>query len=139
MVITYASQALSKLDRNYPAHKLEFLALKWAVTNQFHKYLYGGNLEVYTVNNPLTYILNSVKLDTASQHWIVGLANYSFHLHYRSRKSNVEADALSRILRSNCREDCNHLDSLAVRAILAGNIIIQAISGQGYNSQESPY
>ena len=29
-------------------HKLEFLALKWAVTDQFHEYLYGGEFEVYT-------------------------------------------------------------------------------------------
>ena len=31
-VIGYASQALSKSESHYPAHKLEFLALKWAVT-----------------------------------------------------------------------------------------------------------
>jgi hypothetical protein len=28
-VIMYASRALGKSERNYPAHKLEFLALKW--------------------------------------------------------------------------------------------------------------
>ena len=43
-VITYASRALSKLERNYPAYKLEFLALIWAVTDQFHKYLCGRML-----------------------------------------------------------------------------------------------
>ena len=29
--------------------------------------------------------------------WMTGLANYNFDIHYRSEKSNVEADALSRI------------------------------------------
>ena len=29
-VIAYASQTLSKSERNYDAHKLEFLALKWS-------------------------------------------------------------------------------------------------------------
>ena len=43
-VIAYASQTLSKSERNYPAHKFKFLALKWAVTDQFHEYLYGGTL-----------------------------------------------------------------------------------------------
>ena len=43
-VIAYASQTLNQSERNYPAHKLEFLALKWAVTDQFHEYLYGGTL-----------------------------------------------------------------------------------------------
>ena len=41
-VIAYASRTLCKSERNYPAYKLEFLALKWAVTDQFHKYLHRG-------------------------------------------------------------------------------------------------
>ena len=57
-VIAYASRALSKSERNYPAHKLEFLTLKWAVTDQFHEHLYGADFKVYTDNNPLTYVLN---------------------------------------------------------------------------------
>ena len=55
-VIAYASRSLSKTEKNYSTHKLEFLALKWAVTERFHEYLYGGNFEVYTDNNPLTYV-----------------------------------------------------------------------------------
>ena len=38
-VIAYASQTLSKSEKNYDAHKLEFLALKWSVTERFHKYV----------------------------------------------------------------------------------------------------
>ena len=30
-VIAYASKSVSKTEANYPAHKLEFLAMKWAV------------------------------------------------------------------------------------------------------------
>ena len=33
-VIAYASQTLSKSEKNYDAHKLEFLALKWSVTEK---------------------------------------------------------------------------------------------------------
>ena len=40
-VIAYASWTLSKSERNYDTHKLEFLALKWSVTERFHEYLYG--------------------------------------------------------------------------------------------------
>ena len=62
-VIAYASQGLSHTEQNYPTHKLEFLVLKWAVTDRFHKYLYGEQFDVYTDNNPLTYILTSARLD----------------------------------------------------------------------------
>ena len=63
-VITSASQALSKSERNHLAHKLKFLALKWAVTDQPHEYLYGADFEVYMDDKPLTYVLTSAKLDT---------------------------------------------------------------------------
>ena len=66
-VIAYASRTLSKPERNYPAYKLEFLVLKWAVTDQSHEYLYGGNFDVYTDSNPLMYILTSAKLDVVGQ------------------------------------------------------------------------
>ena len=36
-IIAYVSQTLSKSERNYNAHKLEFLALKWSVTVRFHE------------------------------------------------------------------------------------------------------
>ena len=42
-VKAYASQSLSRSERNYPVHKLEFLALKWAITDKFHEYLYGSD------------------------------------------------------------------------------------------------
>ena len=39
-VIAYASRTLSK-SRKSDAHKLEFLALKWSVTERFHEYLWS--------------------------------------------------------------------------------------------------
>ena len=96
-VITYASRTLNPSERKYPAHKLEFLGLKWAITDWFHEYLYGGTFDIYTDNNPLTYILTSAKLDATGQRWVASLANYDFQLFYKTGKSNIEADALSRI------------------------------------------
>ena len=113
-VIAYASRTLSQAERNYPAHKLEFLALKWAVMSRFHEYLYGGEFAVYTDNNPLTYVLTSAKLDATGQRWIAALANYNFSLHYRLGKTNVEADVLSRI--PNAEGEMS-IDWDAIRAI----------------------
>ena len=73
-VIAYASKCLTKSERNYPAHKLEFLALKWAVTDKFKEYLYGtSSFEVFTDNNPLTYVLITAKLDATTQRWVAAL------------------------------------------------------------------
>ena len=104
-VIAYASRSLIKAESHYPAHKLEFFALKWAVVDKFHKYLYGSTFAVYTDNNPLTYVLTTAKLDAASHHWVASLANYNFRLHYREGKTNIDADALSRVSWPECMPD----------------------------------
>ena len=62
-VIAYANRGLRSGERNYPAHKLEFLALKWAVCEKYSDYLYGNRFEVFTDNNPLCHILTTAKLD----------------------------------------------------------------------------
>lgn len=61
-VIAYSSRGLSKSEINYPTHKLEYLALKWAVCEKFSDYLYGTEFTVLTDNNPLTYVLTTAKL-----------------------------------------------------------------------------
>ena len=59
--------------------------------------IWPGKFEVYTDNNPLTYILTTAKLDATGQRWVASLANYNFKLFYKSGRTNIEADALSRI------------------------------------------
>ena len=71
--------------------------MKWAVSEKFKDYLYGGKFEVFTDNNPLTYILTSAKLNATTQRWIAGLASFHFSLSYKPGKSNTEVDTLSRI------------------------------------------
>ena len=95
-VIAYASRGLRPSEKNYPAHKMEFLALKWAVCDKLHDYLYGNHFHVMTDNNPLTYIFTKAKLDATSQRWVAALANYNFDISYRSGQLNADADGLSR-------------------------------------------
>ena len=95
-VIAYASRGLRNSERNYPAYKLEFLCLKWAVTEKFHDYLYGNQFTVVTDNNPLTYVLSSAKLDATGHRWLAALSTYTFSLKYRSGRTNGDADGLSR-------------------------------------------
>lgn len=109
-VIAYASRGLSNSERRYPAHKLEFLSLKWAITDKFADYLYGVELSVLTDNNPLTYVLTSAKLDACGHHWLADLSNFNFSIKYRAGKKNQDADGLSR--RPHARAEMD--DSAAV-------------------------
>lgn len=94
--VAFVSRSLTPSEKNYPAHKLEFLALKWAVVDKLHDYLYGTMFEVRTDNNPLTYVLTSAKLDATGHRWLAALSTYNFSLKYRSGAQNIDADALSR-------------------------------------------
>ena len=57
----------------------------------------GATFDVYTDNNPLTYILSTVKLDAMGHRWVASLGPYNFALHYKPGKLNCDADALSHI------------------------------------------
>ena len=94
--VAYASRSLSTSEANYPAHKLEFLALKWAVCQKFHDFLYGAKFRVITDNNPLTYVLTSARVDAMGQRWLAALSAYDFDIKYRAGHLNVDADSLSR-------------------------------------------
>ena len=96
-VISYASRGLTKSEKHYPPHKLEFLALKWAVCDKFKDYLYGTKFTVLTDNNPMTYVLTTAKLDATGHRWLAALAAFNFSILYRPGKKNGDADGLSRI------------------------------------------
>lgn len=96
-VISYTSRRLGKSEGNYSAMKLEFLCLKWAVTEKLYAYLYGNKFKVKTDNNnPLTYILTTAKLYPTGQRWVSALSAFDFENSYKPGKKNVDADALSR-------------------------------------------
>lgn len=94
--VAFASRTLSRSQMNYPAHRLEFFALKWAVCEKFSHWLKGRHFTAWTDNNPLTYILTKPRLDACEQRWVAKLASYSFDLKYVPGPKNVVADALSR-------------------------------------------
>ena len=108
-VISFASRTLTPAEKNYHLHsgKLEFLALKWAVTEKFSDYLhYGPAFEVFTDNNPLTYVLTSAKLNASGLRWLAQLSNYQFTIKYRSGKKHIDADYLSRHPTSEFVKEC---------------------------------
>ena len=85
------------------------------MVEKFHEYLWGLTFDVYTDNNPLTYVLTTAKSNAASHHWVASLANYNFRLHYWAGKTNIDMDALSRVSWPECMPD-NSGNSLKVTA-----------------------
>uniref|UniRef100_A0A9J7XGM7 ribonuclease H n=1 Tax=Cyprinus carpio carpio TaxID=630221 RepID=A0A9J7XGM7_CYPCA len=94
--IAFASKTLSKSQQRYPVHRLEFMALKWSVSEKFSHWLKGHDFTVWTDNNPLTHIMTKPKLDAYEQRWVAKLSSYNFDLKYIPGPKNVVADALSR-------------------------------------------
>ena len=115
-VISYASRSLSKSEKNYSAYKLEFLALKWAVTEKFRDYLLGTHFTVLTDNNPLTHILTSAKLDATGQRWGSALGQFTFDIIYRPGIKNSDADGMSRYPFEQSEEKIT-LDDTTVKSI----------------------
>ena len=66
-------QTLTPHEKNYYSTNLEFLALKWVVTELFKEYLLYQPFLVKTDNNPLTYIMMTPKLDATAHQWVGGL------------------------------------------------------------------
>jgi len=117
--IGYASRTLTSAEQNYYLHsgKLEFLALKWAITEQFHDYLaYAPEFIVYTDNNPLTYIISTAKLTATGHRWVTSLADFNFCIKYRPGKAHKDADFLSQMPRNienfmaECTEEVSSSD-----------------------------
>ena len=123
---------MNETEQRYHSNKQEFLALKWAITEQFHEYLspYGKNQNGFVVrtdNNPLTYILSSANLDAAGQRWVAHLDSYNFSLEYQKGKDNTVADFLSRmnehLPEEEVQEYLNQILYPGVKAILDNAIM----------------
>ena len=81
--VAFGSRTLTQSEQNYHSSKLEFLALKWSVTEHFKEYLAYAPFTVHTDNNPLTYVLTTPNLDATGHQWVGALASYEFSLEYQ--------------------------------------------------------
>ena len=82
-------------EKNYHSTKLDFLALKWAVTEHFKEYLLYQPFLVKTDNNPWTYIITTPNLDATGHQWVGALAWFNFKLEYQKGCDNTVVDMLS--------------------------------------------
>ena len=93
--VTFGSCELKGGEAKYHSSKLEFLALKWAIKEQFREYLQYRPFTVLMDKNPLTYVLTTPNLDALSHRWVAALAGYNMTIRYLKGSDNKVADALS--------------------------------------------
>ena len=123
-LVAYGSWAITAHEKNYHSTKLEFLALKWAITEHFKEYLLYQPFLVKTDNNPLTYIMTTPNLDATGHWWVGALAKFNFWLKYQKGWDNTVADVLSQIT--------THLGQEVVQAVLDGATLgaFQRVEGE---------
>ena len=118
--VAYASRALCGNEVNYHSSKLESLALKWAVTQQFKEYLMYQPF-MRTDNNLFMYVLTTLNLDATGHRWVSVLAGSNFRLEYLHSTDNRVTDVLSRM---ETRLDDN-----------ATNEFLQSLDESSYNAK----
>ena len=118
--VAYASRSLKGGKLKYHYSKLEFLALKWAMTEQFREYLQYQPFLVKTDNNLLTYAITTPNLDAVRHRWVAVMAGYNFKIEYVHGSDNKVADTLSHVGEYLDEDDVKELlDQSAIKELLS--------------------
>jgi hypothetical protein len=94
--ISFASKTFQKGDLNKPTIEKELLAIYWAI-KYFRPYIYGTEFLVKSDHKPLVYLFSLKNPSSKLSNIRLELSEYSFSVEYIKGKTNVCADALSRI------------------------------------------
>ena len=107
--LAFASNSLSKTQRNYCTTKRELLAIV-VYTKKFRHYLYGGNFILRTDHSSLRWLLNFKEADGMMGRWMSSLSELGIEntqIEHRSGVKHINADCLSRRpIRCCARVDC---------------------------------
>ena len=97
-IISFRSHALKKYEHRYAGspYKLELLALVTALTD-YHDFIWGRSVTVYTDHRALTYIHEQKGLNRHLALWMEIILNYTFDIVHIPGTRNGLADALSRL------------------------------------------
>ena len=106
--ISFISRTLKPAEENYSATEKEFLAIIWALS-EFRNYIYGQRVTILTDHQPLSFALSPRNTNEKLKRWKPRLDEYDHQILYIPGKSNVVADALSRIqLEANVLSSTQH-------------------------------
>lgn len=106
--ITYLSRSLNKTEENYSTIEKEMLAIIWAL-DKLRNYLYGAKeIKIITDHQPLTFALSNSNNNAKLKRWKSRIEEYNYTLIYKPGKTNLVADALSRLPPTTATEVINN-------------------------------
>ena len=94
--IQYISKQLSEGQQKWPTIEREAYAIVYAVGKLRH-FLYGSKFTIYSDHKPLKTLFTSEMKNCRIQRWAIMLEEYGADIEYKSGKTNIQADMLSRI------------------------------------------
>lgn len=94
--IAFASKSFSRADRNKSTIEQELIAVHWSI-GHFRPYLYGKHFIVLSDHKPLVHLYSLKETTPKLTRLRLDLAEYNFSIEHIPGKTNVVADALSRI------------------------------------------
>lgn len=121
LIITFASKALSEVEKRYSQTEKESLALVWAV-EKFYYYLAGLHFELVTDHKPLEAIFKPTSKPPARiERWLLRLQAYTFTVIYKSGRDNI-SDALSRLCQLPTVEPIDHKTEYGILRVVQSSI-----------------
>ena len=94
--VAFESRKMNPAEQNYPTHERELLAVIHALRTWRH-YLLGRRFIIVTDHHSLKFLQTQPQLSRRQARWLELLAEFDFEIVHRPGKSNVVADALSRL------------------------------------------
>ena len=104
---------LADAETRYPVHEKELLAVIHSLKHWRH-YLLGSRLTIHTDHHSLKFIKTQATLSQRQARWLETLEDFDYEIVYQPGKTNVVADALSRV-----RSDLNELTLVVIDSDLA--------------------
>ena len=99
--VAFESRKMTSAEVNYPTHERELLAVIHALRTWRH-YLEGRRFKVVTDHYALKFLMTQPHLSKRQARWLDFLAEFDFEVIHKPGKSNVVADALSRLYMVEC-------------------------------------
>lgn len=126
--IAYASKSFTRGESNKSTIEQELTAIHWAIT-YFRPYLYGRKFVIKTDHRPLVYLFSMKSPTSKLTRMRLDLEEFNFEVQYVQGKTNVGADALSRI----------QIDSEMLKNITMLKVTTRAMSKRNKNNQNEQH